>query len=141
MKLIKLHLLKPIEGASCRRVNNMFKKITLTNIWKKPICIEEKNLLILDGHHRFEVAKKMGLKYIPCVFFNYKDPNLVIRSLRKEEKVEKDIVIRRALMGDIYPYKTVKHIFPIQIRNIDIDIQEIINYSCQNDDDIIDCTY
>ena len=138
MKLVKVQLLNPIEDFSPVRVDNMMKKMVKAGVWKRPICIEKNNFLVLDGHHRFEVAKKMNLKYIPCAFFEYEDPNLTIYSLREEEEVHKELVIKRGTEGDIYPYKTVKHVFPSKVKDINMLISEIAYYSYNHDDDIID---
>jgi len=112
MRLIKLELLKPIEGHSKIRVKNMAHKIKESGIWQRPISVEGENMLILDGHHRFEVAKILHLSHLPCEFFFYSDPNLKVWSLRDDCEVSKDLVIERSLAGNIYPYKTAKHGFP-----------------------------
>ena len=116
----------------------MIEKIVNAGVLKKPICVERNNFLILDGHHRFEVFKKIGLKYIPCIFFDYGDPDLKIWSLRKKEYVTKKYVIRKALDGNIYPYKTVKHLFPFKIKNINLGIEKIRHYSLYGNNDIGD---
>lgn len=129
MKLVNINLLKHIESFSEKRVTNMKQKMLKTGIWEKPICVEKKHFLILDGQHRFEIAKKLGLKYIPCEFFDYDDKNVVIWSLRKDYLVSKDLVINRALSGNIYPYKTAKHKFPQKINKCMIRLEELEYYS------------
>ena len=103
----------------------MKEKMIERGVWEKPICIEENNLLILDGHHRYEVAKKLEFNYIPCVLFNYNNDDLIIWSLRNEHIVTKELVIERALSGNIYPYKTAKHKFPHKVEKCMIPLRKL----------------
>ncbi|MCK4752345.1 MAG: ParB N-terminal domain-containing protein [Planctomycetes bacterium] len=116
----------------------MKRKMLENGIWEKPICIEENHFLILDGQHRYEVASELGLKYIPCEFFDYNDESLLVWSLRKECAVSKHQVIERALRGDIYPYKTAKHKFPQKVEKVKIPLEGLHAYSKTNEEDIID---
>ena len=59
MKLVRIDLLKHIEDFSEKRASNMKEKMVQSGVWEKPICIEKNHFLILDGQHRFEVAKKL----------------------------------------------------------------------------------
>ena len=138
MKLVKVSLLKHIESFSKKRVANMKRKMLQGNVWEKAICIEEKYFLILDGQHRFEVACELGLKYIPCEFFDYDDENLKVWSLRKKCVVTKDLIAQRSLSGDIYPYKTAKHKFPRKIAKIKLPLGELHYYSKVGTENIID---
>lgn len=134
MILVRLELLKPIEDFSQKRVHNMKMKMLDSGIWQKPICIEKKYLLILDGHHRYNVAKTLGLKYIPCESFDYNNNNLLVWSLRKDCMVNKKLVINKSLKGDIYPYKTAKHKFPKKVDKCLIPLTDLSFYDKFSDD-------
>lgn len=120
--MVEVATLKEIEGYISERKDMLVDKITKEKIWVKPIIIEE-NGLILDGHHRFAVAKHLGLTKIPAVRVNYYD--LKVWSLREEEKVDHDTVIERALKGEIYPNKTVKHDFNFILPECKIPLEEL----------------
>jgi choline kinase len=121
--LISINLLLPIEDHIQERADMLFKDISNNDFWTKPIVVEKDNFLILDGHHRFNVAKRMKLKNIPVVFIKYSDVDLW--SLRKEEFVDIKTVIFRANNNDIYPNKTVKHKFPFSVPNCKIKISKL----------------
>ena len=53
---------------------DMKDKMVNSGVWEKPISIEINHFLILDGQHRYEVAKILGFDYIPCELFDYNDP-------------------------------------------------------------------
>jgi len=132
VKLVKVDYLKHIEGYSEKRVNNMKLKMIQSGIWEKPICVEKNYLLILDGQHRVQVAKALKLKYIPCELFYYDDNGVEVWSLRKECFVSKNVVIERALKGNIYPYKTAKHRFPFKVKKCCIPLENLFQYNYLN---------
>lgn len=108
-ELVKVSDLNRIEDFDQDRVTWLKEKIVLDDVWTQPLKIEKKHNLILDGHHRFEVAKLLGLKNLPCELYNYDD--VPTWSLRPEINISKEEIARKSLNGDIYPYKTVKHQF------------------------------
>lgn len=138
MKLVKLTLLKHIEAFSPTRVANMTRKIRDRGILERPICVEENHWLILDGQHRYQVAKALGLKYIPCQLFDYSDEDLLVWSLRDDCEVSKELVIERSLSGNIYPYKTAKHKFPRKKLKPMIPLDVLRQYSRTRRPDVID---
>jgi len=123
MELISLELLKHIEGYSEKRAEMMKGKIIKDNLWRKPVCIEKKHYLILDGQHRVEAAREMGLIRIPCELFDYQD--VEVWSLRSNHEVSREMVVEKTLRGDIYPYKTAKHRFPVEIKECDIALEDL----------------
>jgi len=110
MKFIEIDKLIITEGFGPKKVKSLKNKILKDGIWIRPICVDKKYFLIMDGHHRFEVAKQLGFKHIPCKLYNYDE--VEVRSMRKNYRITKKLIIKRALSGNVYPYKTVKHKFP-----------------------------
>ena len=121
--LLDIDTLLPIEAHIPNRVPIVERDILALNIWNKPIVVEKNNNLILDGHHRYEVAKRLGLKRIPAVLVDYHQ--IDVWSLRDDEFVDVETVIARAKAGNIFPNKTVKHNFGIEIPEISIEIDEL----------------
>ena len=121
--LVSVDKLLPIEDHIQERADMLFEEISNSVWWTKPIVVEKENFLILDGHHRFDVAKKMGFKKIPVVYTSYND--VVVWSLRKSEYVDVPTVIKRAKNNNIYPNKTVKHKFPFSIPHCKIEISKL----------------
>ena len=102
--------LKHIEGFSKKRVLWLKNKILEEGIWNKPLALDLKHCLVLDGQHRMEVALSLGLRVVPVVKYDY---SLVeVWSLREKYSFNWSEVTNNALRGSIYPYKTVKHRFP-----------------------------
>jgi choline kinase len=123
IELVAPSELRHIEGFDAKRVTELASKISTEGVWTKPLYIEKTHGLVLDGQHRLEVALQLGLSRIPVQRFDYRD--VAVWTLRKEEAVDVDTVIRRATAGDIYPYKTVKHKFPNVIDTCSIPLREL----------------
>ena len=99
--------LNPIEAFDSNRVDWLRDKIKKDDIWTKPIAIAQEHNLVMDGHHRLQVALELDLTKIPCFIYSYKD--IEPFSLREEEKVSSKIIIENFLKSKIFPYKTAKH--------------------------------
>jgi len=108
--LVEVDKLHPIEAHDNSRVSVIKNIIIQNGFWKKPLRIEKNHNLVLDGHHSLELAKEMKLRFVPVIGFDYDE--IEMWSLREEIRLNKEIVIKNATKGDIYPYKTVKHKFP-----------------------------
>jgi len=121
---IDLEDLHPIEGYIENLLPKVMSHTINDNYWLEVIKVEKHNL-ILDGHHRFEIAKRLGLKKIPCVVFDYKD--IKMWSLRDNVLIKnKEEVINNSLKGNIYPNKTVKHRFPDMDYSCRINLKELM---------------
>lgn len=106
-------LLRGIEEFDQERVNVLESKIRKDGHWMVPVVAEVQHHLVLDGQHRLEVARRLGIKRIPVIFVRYDE--VQVWTLRKEEKVSPNRVIARVNKGSIYPYKTVKHKFNFKV--------------------------
>ena len=115
--------LRHIEGFSARRVAWLQEKLLAEGRWIKPLAIEEEHNLVLDGQHRLEAALELGLRRVPVVRFAY--PTVEVWSLRPKYAFVWRDVVQRALSGDIYPYKTVKHRFPRPICTCNFTLEEL----------------
>lgn len=118
--------LRNTEEHDPNRVEMLYNKIMETNKWTLPLIVEKQNNMVLDGNHRLNVARRMGLKKVPVIYVNYDDVS--IWSLRKEYKVSPSLVKKKVIDNcEIYPYKTVKHKYNFKIRDINIDLEELRN--------------
>lgn len=124
--LIDVEKLHPIEEYSEERVCSLVEKIKKEQKWTVPLIVETKNYMILDGHHRFECAKRLHLNKVPALLVNYN--SVSVWSLRKEIKVSQDIVRKYVITNKkIYPYKTVKHKYNFVVPEIDYHIEDLKN--------------
>ncbi|MEM6793430.1 MAG: hypothetical protein AAF725_05580 [Acidobacteriota bacterium] len=124
IELVDPGSLRHIEGFSARRVEWLEQKIVREGLWIKPIAIDQEHALVLDGQHRMEVSRRLGLRAIPAVRYPYAE--VEVWSLRpKSHTFTWETVVERALAGDIYPYKTVKHRFPQDVPACAFPLEEL----------------
>lgn len=108
--LLDIHQLRHIEAVDQLRVAWLARKIMREGVWTAPIAASNEHHLVMDGQHRMEAALQLGLRRIPALLFDYQ--KIPVYSLRPEFNVNVQEIIARAFSGDIYPYKTAKHILP-----------------------------
>ncbi len=121
--LVPVGELRHIEGFSQKRVDWLTAKIVAEQVWNKPIVVDSDYLLVMDGQHRMEVARRLGLILVPAMKYRYTE--VEIWSLRDNHDVTTEAVIERALSGEIYPYKTVKHAFPQPIPSVSYSLDQL----------------
>ena len=113
VELVPVLSLRHIEGFSPKRVEWLRSKILKEGIWTKPLALDKDEGLVLDGQHRMEVAISLDLTVVPAV--KYDDAEVDVWSLRPKYSFDWKKVVENSLLGDIYPFKTVKHRFPVPL--------------------------
>ncbi|MCZ4279546.1 hypothetical protein O4H49_02075 [Kiloniella laminariae] len=108
--LLPVEQLIPTERTKPRRVAALQKKLLREAVWTRPICVEENDLFVMDGHHRLCVARKLGLARVPVLLLSYRDIPVVSRKTRYS--ISEKILQQRAALKLLYPYKTTRHFFP-----------------------------
>ena len=66
---------------------SLAEMINSMGFWTVPIAVEHSKFAIMDGHHRYNAAKKLGLKRIPCVLMDYERSGVTLQSWRPEINV------------------------------------------------------
>ena len=123
IKLVKTSFLRHVEDYSEKRVKWLREKIVSEGIWNKPICIDGEFGIVMDGQHRMEVAKELGFTVVPALTFNHDDVDFW--SLRKSHQVNKEKIMENFESGKIYPYKTVKYGFPVDVPSCSFNLAEL----------------
>ncbi|KKR96535.1 MAG: ParB domain protein nuclease [candidate division TM6 bacterium GW2011_GWE2_41_16] len=60
--------LRPHEKIRKAHFDDLFKKITGDGYINDPIIVDKNTMIILDGHHRFNVLRTLGLASSPVYF-------------------------------------------------------------------------
>ena len=71
------------------------------------IIICNESGLIIDGHHRYNALKELGLSKIPVTKINYKS-----KKIKTSEKNDicKNLIIKKALSKDLFKPKSTRHL-------------------------------
>lgn len=109
VSLLPIHSLLPHEEHDPQHAGEVASQLKENGLWRTPLLVERQHLIILDGHHRFEAAKRLGLTHVPAMLIAYGDPRLSLSSWRAGEKWMAQDIISRALSGRLCPIKTTRH--------------------------------
>ena len=112
VELLDIHWLKAHEEVHQKKVIELFEMTLRWGGYTKPLLIDRETGTILDGHHRYEVGKKLKLKFIPAIVIDYlEDDRIDVTTWSNSnlKRIEKTDVINMALSGKLFPPKTSKH--------------------------------
>ena len=71
------------------------------------IIICNESGLIIDGHHRYNALKELGLSKIPVTKINYKSKKI---KTSKKNDICKNLIIKKALSKDLFKPKSTRHL-------------------------------
>ena len=108
--LVDVETLRHIEDFDPERALWLARKIRAEGLWTAPLAVSREHHLVMDGQHRMEAARHLGLRRVPATIHDYAD--IPVHSLRPGFTVTAEAILARALSGDPYPYKTAKHVLP-----------------------------
>ena len=109
-----------------KRLDMLVERLQRTKILHKPVVVDRKTRVILDGHHRVRAFIQLGIEKIPCLLVNYLDKDIEVTFRRMELKqiVMKEIILKKAMDGIVFPQKTTKHRLPYRpVIHVPIKIQ------------------
>ena len=116
--LIKINKLRAHEQTSPERVVEVMREIKQTGKIKNPIVVDKKSLVILDGHHRVEVLKKLGCKKAPVMQVDYLSDK--VRVYLRREDLLKQLVLEMGRRNKVFPIKTTRHKVKNRVRGVNI---------------------
>ena len=110
--LVSLEVLRPHEETIPKKVDELEK---MTHRWRAyvlPLVVDKKTGVILDGHHRHQVALRLDLKCLPCVQVDYTEDDTIELDVWPNcgrDYVSKEEVIKAGLNGELFTPKTSRH--------------------------------
>lgn len=66
----------------------LVEKIKRDNVFKDPVIVDEKTMVVLDGMHRIAAVKELGFKYIPVCLVDYDNPSIGLYSWSRVIKIK-----------------------------------------------------
>ncbi|MCE4618472.1 MAG: ParB N-terminal domain-containing protein [Desulfurococcales archaeon] len=71
LELLELSALIPHEQVMPPRLEEIQTRILQDKFLTKPIIVDEKTLIVVDGHHRLTALKRIGARRAPVLFIDY----------------------------------------------------------------------
>ena len=125
---IRLDFLKTHEEIKSKKVVKLFEMTKKWGAQRKPVVIDSSTGVILDGHHRHEVAVQLNLEKIAVIKVDYLDDEKIKVESRNQILplvISKSEVIKMGLSEQNYPAKTTKHIFDFEVPDIWINLEDL----------------
>jgi len=110
-ELVAVEKLVPHERINNDAADELHQKLLRENTWTDPIIVSREGLVILDGHHRFEIAKRMHLKFVPAYVVDYDSDSIELRQWGSEDDMDKLTVLAAARNKTMFPPKSTQHTF------------------------------
>jgi len=109
IRLISISDLKPHENTDSIKLKSLKDEIFSDGILKRPIVIDEKTKVIIDGHHRVDALRLLGCTKIPACCVDYTCDKIGLKSNLENIKITKDKVIEAALNNCPFNPKSTWH--------------------------------
>lgn len=118
--LADISSLKPHERTDSTRLKVLKDEIWFDGILKKPIVVDEKTNVIIDGHHRVEALRLLGFAKVPVCYVDYMSDGIDLKTTAKNIEINKSKVIEAALNNNPFGPKSTWHYLKLQngIRHI-----------------------
>jgi len=110
--LVPMEILRPHELTRPKKVDELEKMTNRWNAYVLPLVVDMNTGVILDGHHRHQVALRLGLQCLPCVQVDYMGDETVELDVWPNcgrESITKEEVVQAGLQGDLFHPKTSRH--------------------------------
>ena len=129
VQLVPVDILRPHEQVIMKKVDQLENMTVRWNAYTKPLLVDKSSGTILDGHHRYEIAKRMGLLCLPCVLGDYiSDESITLipwpGSGRNE--ISKADVLKAAFSGKLLPPKTSRHLLSDDLPPISVPLSRLL---------------
>lgn len=128
LELIDVDRLRPHEEILPDRLPEVRQQITEDEAVDYPILVDDEFYVILDGHHRYQVLKDLGVRRVPVVKIPYTDDGWVQLETRPnapQESLTKRAVLRKGLSQGVFPPKSTRHITSRTIQAVDVPLQRL----------------
>lgn len=107
--LLPLDSLKPHEHCCPHNCNSLLEQITMKQHWTHPLLVHKETKIIMDGHHRYHTAQRLGLKHIPCVLISYTNPYLKVYFNQDNSLFDNQLIIEAGQSGKLFDKKSTRH--------------------------------
>jgi len=129
VQLIPVEVLKPHEQVIQKKVTQLEKMTMRWNAYTKPLLVDGATGTMLDGHHMFEIAKRLGLQCLPCVVVDYLEDDSIALMLwpnSDREVITKQDVIDAGMSGDLMSPKTSRHLLSDDLPPISVPLSRLM---------------
>ena len=129
VQLVPLEVLRPHEQTILKKVNQLERMTIRWNAYTKPLLVDRETVAILDGHHRYEIAKRFDLQCLPCVLVDYildDSISVILWPGSDQKEISKEDVLEAASSGNLFPPKTSRHLLSDDLPPISVPLSRLL---------------
>ncbi|MEK6850939.1 MAG: ParB N-terminal domain-containing protein [Candidatus Thermoplasmatota archaeon] len=125
--VVEVEKLRPHEEVRAGLVAKLVDEIRRDGFVRKPVLVESRHFVILDGHHRYEALIRLECRRIPVYVVDYEDDGIGVTTWPEAtvKTVTKAEVIERGLRGTPFPPKTTRHVLSFTLADVRVPIDEL----------------
>jgi hypothetical protein len=130
--LVALDWLKCHEEVLWKKVDVLHRVTLQWGCYTRPLLVDSVTGTILDGHHRYHVGCRLGLKRLPAVLVDYLVDESVtchVWASSGLDSLSKQDVIAMAESDTLYPPKTSRHVTEEAPPPIHVDLKILMQES------------
>jgi len=124
-QLVRLDRLRGHEKHRPERVDELMAEIQRSGAFVEPIWVARGTWVILNGHHRVEAMRRLGMKRIPAWVFDYHGEHVDLDRWQPGPPIDKHEVVRRANRGRPFPPKTTRHLLRVELPPRSVPLDEL----------------
>ncbi|MBS0969381.1 MULTISPECIES: ParB N-terminal domain-containing protein [Yersiniaceae] len=125
VQLEKITCLRQSEEISSEAVKGLSARILCEGIWTTVIPVEWASGWVMDGNHRLNVARHLGLTHLPVVRLRYDDPRVSVLRWDNETPYPTTQISAEIARRVLLPFKTTKHRFSPLLPEVRISLNEL----------------
>lgn len=123
--LVPIAALKAHEEYEEENVLDLMEEIRGAGVFADPIWVARGSLVILNGHHRVEAARRLGLARVPAFVLDYESDVVSLEPWRPGLPITKAEVVDRAGKGELFPPKTTRHRVRVELAAAPVPLAEL----------------
>ncbi|MCI4351613.1 MAG: ParB N-terminal domain-containing protein [Thermoplasmata archaeon] len=108
------------------KVDALVEEIRASGRVLQPILVARGSGVVLDGHHRFEALRRLGVAKVPAWVVAYDDPAVQVDRWQPGPPLSKNEVVERARSGRPFPPKTSRHKLLVSLPERPVGLAELM---------------
>jgi hypothetical protein len=125
--IVEIDKLRQHEAIQDELLEDFINMLRDDGVFKVPILVDEKDYVVLDGHHRVEALKRMGYTKIPVYLVDYWDEAIEVTTWPEAEieNVTKEMILEMGRSEDVFPPKTSRHNVKVRLKERRVPLEEL----------------
>lgn len=119
--------LVPHEQVIETRIESRIEKLRGTGFYK-PVVVDDHTSTILDGHHKTEASRRLGLERVVVMTVDYLMDQRVAVDVWPgcgRGQITKEEVLSMAGSRELFPSKTSRHVFTFKLPDLSIPLEDL----------------